>query len=304
MEENFKLLLLRVLDTLNMSNLLAINQQLANIKGNTVLIGAGGSSVVATFASKVLEIPNIKSIRDLNYMNLNNIDNILIFSYSGKGYTIDKLTNAGKKVFIFTNADVNYKGVETIKYDTSIKSEYSFISLASTLMPMTILYNYYKNVELSNFEKTVKSMFDKAKDVDILQNSVYEILMGYDSITAAKYLESTMVESGIAIPVLHDKYDYCHGRTTLSYKSNNGLILFDSEKELDKLFIQELNEYYTEIVLLKKFYPKDLIIDNDFYATLEAMYLTKKLAENKKLDLTRVDYSPMVRKVYRYKGEM
>jgi hypothetical protein len=171
-------------------------------------------------------------------------------------------------------------------------------------MPMTILYNYYKNVELSNFEKTVKSMFDKAKDVDILQNSVYEILMGYDSITAAKYLESTMVESGIAIPVIHDKYDYCHGRTTLSYQSNNGLILFDSEKELDKLFIQELNEYYTEIVLLKRFYSKDLIIDNDFYATLEAMYLTKKLAENKKLDLTRVDYSPMVRKVYRYKGEM
>lgn len=69
MEQNFNLLLERVLDTLNKSDLLAIKQQLESIKGNTILVGAGGSSVVSTFASKVLNIPNVRSARDLNYMN-------------------------------------------------------------------------------------------------------------------------------------------------------------------------------------------------------------------------------------------
>ena len=41
MEQNFNLLLERVLDTLNKSDLLAIKQQLENIKGNTILVGAG-----------------------------------------------------------------------------------------------------------------------------------------------------------------------------------------------------------------------------------------------------------------------
>ena len=50
MEQNFNLLQERVLDTLEKSDLLAIKQQLKNIKGNTVLVGAGGSSVVSTLA--------------------------------------------------------------------------------------------------------------------------------------------------------------------------------------------------------------------------------------------------------------
>ena len=77
MKENFDLLLERVIDTLEKSDLLAIKQQLESIKGNTVLVGAGGSGVVATFASKALNIPNVRSSRDLNYMNLDNIDNII-----------------------------------------------------------------------------------------------------------------------------------------------------------------------------------------------------------------------------------
>ena len=34
------------------------------------------------------------------------------------------------------------------------------------------------------------------------------------------------------------------------------------------------------------------------------MYLTKKLAENKGMDLSKVDYSPMVKKLHKYKREM
>ncbi len=305
MEQNFNLLYERVIDTLDNSDLLAIKQQLESIKGNSVLVGAGGSSVVSTFASKALGIPNIKSSRDLNYINLKDIDNIIVFSYSGQGYVIENLLDKNKNIYLFTNGDNNYENVETIKYDSTIKREYSFISLASTLMPMAILYQYANNgLSLPQLKSITEDMFYKAKDINIHHNRVYEILTGYDSMTAAKFLETTFVESGIAIPVLHDKYDYCHGRTTLSYKSNNGLILFDSGKELDDLLFHDLKAYYTEIVKIDKFYSNDCVIDNDFYATICSMYLAKKLAENKGMDLSKVDYSPMVRKLYKYKGEM
>lgn len=304
MEQNFDLLLERVIDTLTKSDLLSIKQQLENINGNSILVGAGGSSVVSIFASKVLGMENVKSSRDLNYMNLDNIDNIIVFSYSGKGYVLENLFNKNKKIYLFTNGNTKYNNVENITYNSSIKSEYSFISLASTLMPMSILYQYYSGLNLIDFENTLINMFEKACKNNICDNKVYEILTGYDSNSAAKFLETTMVESGIAIPIIHDKYDYCHGRTTISYKSNNGLILFNSDKELDNLLFDELKDYYSEIVKIDRYYHKDCIIDNDFYATICSMYITKKLAENKQMDLSKVDYSPMVKKLYKYRGEM
>ena len=304
MEENFKLLFDRIIDTLETTDLIKIKKQLENIKGNTIFVGSGGSKVVATFASKVLNGSNVKSSRDLNYMDLNNIDNIMIFSYSGIGYTIENLLKNNKKIYLFTNGNREYENVENIKYNSSLKSEHSFISLASTLMPMTILYNYYKNLEINCFKLILKDMFEKSKNINIKSNNIYEILTGYDTLTASTYLESTMVESGIAIPIIHDKYDYCHGRTTTSYKSHNGLIYYENTKELDKLLLENLSKYYSEIVKIEKYYSDDFVIDNDYYATIKSMYLTKKLAENKQIDLSKIEYSPLVKKLYYFKGEM
>lgn len=304
MEENFKLLFDRIIDTLETTDLIKIKNQLENIKGNTVFIGSGGSKVVATFASKILNVSNVKSSRDLNYMGLNNIDNIMIFSYSGIGYTIENLLKNNKKIYLFTNGNREYENVENIKYNSSLKSEHSFISLASTLMPMTILYNYYKNLEINCFKLILKDMFEKSKNINIKSNNIYEILTGYDTLTASTYLESTMVESGIAVPIIHDKYDYCHGRTTTSYKSHNGLIYYENTKELDKLLLENLSKYYSEVVKIEKYYSDDFIIDNDYYATIKSMYLTKKLAENKQIDLSKIEYSPLVKKLYYFKGEM
>lgn len=304
MEENFKLLFDRIIDTLEKTDLIKIKNQLENIKGNTVFVGSGGSKVVATFASKILNGANVKSSRDLNYMNLNDIDNIMIFSYSGIGYTIENLLKNNKKIYLFTNGNKEYENVENIKYNSSLEIEHSFISLASTLMPMTILYNYYKNLEINCFKLILKDMFEKSKNINIKSNNIYEILTGYDTLTASTYLESTMVESGIAVPIIHDKYDYCHGRTTTSYKSHNGLIYYENTKELDKLLLENLSKYYSEIVKIEKYYSDDFIIDNDYYATVKSMYLTKKLAENKQIDLSKIEYSPLVKKLYYFKGEM
>ena len=307
MKENFELLLPRVIDTLKVSDLKRIKNELNSIKGNTIIIGAGGSSVVADFASKVInrDFLNIcMSSRDLNYSNIDLFDNILVISYSGRGYVVESAINKNKKVYLLTNSDNKYNNVNVIKYESKIKRENSFISLASTLMPISILLNYYNQIDIKEIEK----IFNKVSTdiisgkTSINKNNIYEIMGGKEYSSSMKYLETTMVESGIAIPIIHDKYDYCHGRSTISYINNNGLIYFDNNKELDKLMLKELKKYYEEIIIIEKYNKSNLI--NDYYGIIKSMYLTKLLATNKNKNLSKVDHSPLVYKLYNYRGEM
>ena len=114
--------------------------------------------------------------------------------------------------------------------------------------------------------------------------------------------DSTLAEAGLASPVIHDKYSLCHGRTTLSYHHDNSLIHLNRNAELDKLYQEELPQYYNGIITLDSKY-EDPILD-DFYLTYQTMLLSKKMAELKGRDLSRMDYSPVVKKLYRYNGQM
>lgn len=127
-------------------------------------------------------------------------------------------------------------------------------------------------------------------------------MSGFDTATAHTYLESTMVESSIAVPIVHDKYSFCHGRTTTGYHNNHSLIYFDKNTELDSLMLEELQAYYSKIIRLKSRFS-DPIID-DYYLTLQSMFLTQSLAEQNDIDLSIIDYSPVVKKLYHFKGEM
>ena len=57
---NFNLLKERILDTLSLTNL---NKKLKKVKGSTICIGSGGSKVVASYASIIL---NAK--KECNYL--------------------------------------------------------------------------------------------------------------------------------------------------------------------------------------------------------------------------------------------
>ncbi len=309
MQENFDLLKKRIIDTHEVSDLKGIKDKIKSIKGNTICVGAGGSNVVANYASKVISKLNGNLVlcmmpRDLEHINLANFDNVLIASYSGKGKAVDLALNNKLNKYLLSNNDIKYDGVTNITYNNTIEKENSFISLAATLMPMSILLKTYMGLRDPHYISIIEEMFDKVK-VNIKWNDIYEIIGGIENSTVIKYLESTMVESGIAVPVVHDKYDFCHGRSTLSYKNNNGLIYLDNRnKEIDKLILSEAKKYYTEVIALNGYYPSPDELTDEFYMTLQAMYLTKKMAENKGEDLTGVDHSPLVYKLYNFKGTM
>lgn len=300
MQDNFNLLNNRVIDSLSHTNLEETRKTLSTIKEPTIVTGVGGSKVVAVFTSKILSqkngiIADAHEPRDIIYKPLSGYSNILACSYSGTNYGVETSFNNNLNKYLLSSTRV--PNITNIQYQTSLPKERSFISLAATLIPMTIMLDYYLDGKTQVIEEILTS---PTPEID--SSKVFEIMSGYDTSTAHTYLESTMLEAGLSIPILHDKYGYCHGRSTTSYHNNHSLIYFDKGTDLDKLMLEELKEYYHKIVRLKSKY-QDPIID-DYYLTFIAMLLTKQLAEQTKKDLSIVDYSPVVKKLYKYKGGM
>ncbi len=295
MKVNFEYLKGRVVDTFDNTDTEFINYELSKLDKPTLVSGIGGSSVVSDFGAKVLSIKNSiitrnTEPRDMIYMNSGNYSNIVACSYGGSNYGVElSFNNDLKKYLLSRNRN---EDVVNLQYNTTIDNERSFISLGATLIPVSILINYYMNGDMSFLDdiEEKKFMFDTECDI-------YEIFSGYDTSTTSKYLESTMVESGIGVPIVHDKYSYCHGRSTMSINNNSIAIFLNRNTELDKLLLSEISRYYKSVIVIDSKY-KDMILD-DYQMLVQAMYLTKFIAESKSKDLSKVDYSPLCKTLYK-----
>ena len=300
MYDNFNKLEGRILDSISKTDLILIREILSNITEPTLVSGVGGSSVVSNYAAKLLSIKNniiCNNItpRDMNYINTNNYKNIISCSYGGENFGVDLSFNNNLNKYLLSKNKI--EGVTNINY-VSDDSEDSFISLAATLIPMTILLLYY----CDNDKEVLKDILSSEINFELNNKKIYEVLSGYESSAASTFIESTLSESGISITIIHDKYDYCHGRSTLNHHFNNNLIFFNTQKELDKLFKEELPNYYENIIQIDKKYNDNII--NDYYFTYVSMLLCKQIAQKHNQDLSRVEYCPIVKKIYHYKGDM
>ncbi len=300
MKENFEKLEGRVKNSLNDTNLEKINYLLSLVDGPTLVSGVGGSSVVSEFASKVLACKNHiitrnTEPRDFRYMDISNYSNVLACSYSGNNYGVELAFLNNLKHYLLASKENKKENIVNLTY-CCFDAEKSFISLGATLIPCSILLNYY-------FDNNIDRVMEYIEKFNFSFNaecSVYEIFSGYETSTASKYLESTMIEAGIGIPIVHDKYSYCHGRSTLSTVYNSVAIYFNGGTELDKVFLEELSKYYKDVVVLNV----DKGIIGEYQLLIKCMYLTKYIAEKKNKDLSGVDYNPIVKKVYKYNGEL
>ena len=295
MKVNFEYLKGRIVDAFDNTDTEYINYELSKLDKPTLVSGVGGSSVVSDFGTKVLSTKNSiitrnTEPRDMIYMNSSVYSNIVACSYGGSNYGVElSFNNELKKYLLSKN-----KSEEAInlQYKTSIDSEKSFISLGATLIPVSILMNYYMNGDMSFLDDIEERVFSFDTECD-----VYEIFSGYDTSATSKYLESTMIESGIGVPIIHDKYSYCHGRSTMSINNNSIAIFLNRNSELDRLLLSEISKYYKSIIVIDGKY-NDMILD-DYQMLVQAMYLTKYIAESKSKDLSKVDYSPLCKKLYK-----
>ena len=300
---NFKYLKERVIDSLEHTDLEFIRHELSKINEPTIFSGVGGSSVVSEFGSKVMNKKNgIISInsepRDFIYRNNNPFRNVIACSYSGNNYGVKLSFLNELKKYLLSKNTFEDKDVTYLKYDTTIDSERSFISLGATLIPVSIIMDYYLNGK-------DKDLVDSIQEQDFnfeIESDIYEIYTGQDTSTASKYLESTITESGIGITIVHDKYSYCHGRSTLNMNYKGVAIYFNRNTEFDRIMLEELKKYYKTIIIIDSKFEDDIL--DDYQMLIQSMYLTKYIAEKKEKDLSKVDYSPIVKRLYKYNGNI
>lgn len=303
MKTNFEILKERVIDSLKNSDLEFIRHELSNLNEPTIFSGVGGSNVVSEFCSKVINKRNgIISInsesRDFIYRDNISFKNVVACSYSGNNYGVELSFLNGLKKYLLSNNSFDDDAVVYLRYKTTIPKEKSFISLGATLIPISIFMYYY-------LDGRIDSLLDYIKETKFdfnINNNIYEIFSGYDTSSSSKFLESTMVEAGLGIPIVHDKYSYCHGRSTLAINYNVTAIYFDRKTEFDKIMLEELNNYYNNIIVIES-KNNDQILD-DYQMLVQSMYLTKYIAEKQNKDLSKVEYSPIVKKLYKYNGNI
>lgn len=282
-----------------------INLVLKGIKGSTLFIGSGGSRVVAEYAKKVLEVKNelygqVLDVRDINYVDLKHFRNILIASYSGTNYGVKKALDTELQKYILTTNNEVINDEILINYQ--MMKEKSFISLNATLVPMAVMLYYYLGEEI--YEELDKMFKLVDREIYLESNKFINIFGGRDTKVIETMLNSTLIEAGIAPVVSHTKYDYCHGRSTINKSHDSSAIyLGNKNSDLDKILIQVLNSSMKDLLIIEDYCCDEII--NEFYLTLQSIYLLRNMAKSKNIDLSHIDYDrEVVKKLYYFKGSM
>ena len=175
MKENFKKLERRVCDSFRDTDLDKINYELSKISGPTLVSGVGGSSVVSEYASKILSSKNHiitrnTEPRDFKYIDTSLYDNVLSCSYSGNNYGVSLSFDNSLRHYLLASKENNNGDIVNLTYNCSDK-EKSFISLAATLIPCSILLNYYIDNEWYRIIDDVDMLVDVKGSYSVADNN-------------------------------------------------------------------------------------------------------------------------------------
>ena len=295
----------------------------------TLIIATGGSKVIAYYLQLIIERLGLTGIiceviepRDYFYkVNREMFSNLIVISASGNTNGINEalLDFTGNKYLLTENMkESNYQIVSwgNKLYD----KEKSFISLATSLGPISLLLDTTTSLNLELDSNEIKKINDKIKElllrsgekidslnVKFKDTSLIQIISGYETKSSASVLESNLTEVGLTSSVIHDKGSYCHGRSNLLFQYPDSRIIYLSHglKELDSLLIDAINSEYSNISVFDTSDLNDNIFWKEYYLILQMYFLSKKIAEDKNIDLTQPEYNPtLVKRLYKFKGEM
>ena len=301
---------------------------------NSVLfVGTGGSFPASIFASRVINHiygTNAFSIlpRDILSRNNNKVDKVFLLSYSGTTNDLlegTKEINNKNKIIITkgqpdkVSAKTNIPKENIITYRTrnNKSKERGFLSFEGTLSPASLFLKlYFDSQKLMSIDKFIKDSLDywnnyfnnyfynnkKELRKILTKGKVLNVFTGDYTITASKYIESTLIESGIFNILIHEKKNFSHGRfvnyENLSLKTNIYLKTKTTTK-YEKVLLDYLRD------------DKNIIIESKYdgllgeYDLLIAMqYLIYNIGKLLNIDLSKPNYTEKALKIYFYKGEL
>jgi len=295
----------------------------------TLIMATGGSKVIAYYLKLIIErlgftkiICEVIEPRDYFYKeNRESFSNLIAISASGSTNGIkEALTTFKGQRYLICENDKN-ADYEVISWGNELyEREKSFISLATSLGPITLLLVGATSLNKEIDSNEIKKINDKIKEllirsankidglqIDFKDKSLIQIMSGYETIASASVLESNLVEVGLAAPVIHDKGSYCHGRSNLLFRHPNSHMIYLTHelKEIDNMLINSINDEYSNLTIFNTHDLDENIFWKEYYLTLQMYFLSKKIADDKNIDLTMPEYNPrLVKKMYNFKGEM
>jgi len=303
--------------------------QLAVIDKPTLIMATGGSKVIAYYLQAILErieglgiICEVIEPRDFFYKtNKDKFSNLIVISASGNTNGIkEALTDfKGNKFLICENQqEADFQIINWGNDD--YEKEYSFISLATSLGPMSLMLSAIEsfNTELTNSkirlinEKLRELLMKSEKKINRLSlnfkdTNLIQIVSGYDTRGSSVALESNLTEVGLSASVIHDKGSFCHGRSNLLFQYPNSKVIYltHQQTELDETIISAIKSSYSNPLIFETQDLDENYFWKEYYLLLQMYFLSRKIADDKQIDLTQPEYNPqLVKRLYRFRGEM
>lgn len=297
---------------------------------NCLFVGTGGSYAGALFASKVINIlygANTYTLnpRDLLYRNNDNINKVILFSYSGT--TNDIITSVrdfdNKNVYVITKGEFQNIVLKTgilkkniLSYRTSSNKgkERGFLSFEGAVAPAAIFLKYYlaktnSNIDVNDFihnsihywYEEMEKLIDKTAVAKMKKNKLINIFRGDYVDTACYDLESKLIESGIFNCLIHEKKNFSHGRFINYENLDNNFSIYFKQCTTTEYETQLLKYLGNNCILIESKYDGILAEFDLLIASQFIIYYIGKILD---IDVSKPKYSEEAMKIYFYKGDL
>ena len=320
----------RIINAINSSASSKIEDIVFNENNNCLFIGTGGSYAGAYFAAKIINLLygcNTYSMqpRDVLYRNNNNIDKVVLFSYSGT--TNDIITSVKdlnkKNIYIVTKGELQNIVLKTgilkkniLSYRTSSNKgkERGFLSFEGAVAPAAIFLKHYLekancNIDIekfikesiNNWNKKIENIMNKDIIMKMREHKIINLFRGDYTDTACYDLESKIIESGIFNCIIHEKKNFSHGRFINYENLNNTCSVYFKQKSTTK-YEQELLKYLGDNnIIIESNYDGILA---EFDLLIASQFIIYHIGKVMNLDVSKPKYSENAMKIYFYKGDL
>ena len=320
----------RIINAVNSSASNKIGEIDFNENTNCLFVGTGGSYAGSYFASKITNLLygcNTYSMypRDVLYRNNNNIDKVVLFSYSGT--TNDIITSVKdfdkRKIYIVTKGELQNIVLKTgilkkniLSYRTSSNKgkERGFLSFEGAVAPAAIFLKHYiekkqYNINIDDFiKKSINYWTEKINNVinkdavkKMSEHKVLNLFRGDYTDTACYDLESKIIESGIFNCIVHEKKNFSHGRFINYENLDNNCSIYFKQKSTTK-YEQELLKYLgDDNILIESNYDGILA---EFDLLIASQFIIYYIGKVLNIDVSKPKYSESAMKIYFYKSDL